>query len=101
MTAKPTDPADGTAFSGSTGTPSRRRVGLVLAGATILDHRRCRHVARGIASAKLVEHHRPPTGRRPPRRFPADGPAAGAGLRTLRAARLRLPRHHDHVDQWQ
>ena len=36
MTANPTDPAEGTAFSGSTGTPSRRRVGLVLAGATIL-----------------------------------------------------------------
>jgi uncharacterized protein DUF5666 len=36
MTANPTDPDEGTAFSGSTGTPSRRRVGLVLAGATIL-----------------------------------------------------------------
>ncbi|MFL5684511.1 MAG: DUF5666 domain-containing protein [Chloroflexota bacterium] len=36
MTANPTDPAEGTAFSGTTGTPSRRRVGLVLAGATIL-----------------------------------------------------------------
>ena len=36
MTANPTEPAEGTAFSGSTGTPSRRRVGLVLAGATIL-----------------------------------------------------------------
>ena len=36
MTANPTDPAEGTAFTGSTGTPSRRRVGLVLAGATIL-----------------------------------------------------------------
>jgi uncharacterized protein DUF5666 len=36
MTANPTDPAEGTAFSGSIGTPSRRRVGLVLAGATIL-----------------------------------------------------------------
>ena len=36
MTANPTDPAEGTAFSGSTGTPSRRRVGLVLAGASVL-----------------------------------------------------------------
>jgi hypothetical protein len=36
MTANPTDPAEGTAFSGQTGRPSRRRVGLVLAGATIL-----------------------------------------------------------------
>lgn len=36
MTANPTDPAEGTAFSGSTGTPSRRRIGLILAGATIL-----------------------------------------------------------------
>ena len=36
MTANPTDPAEGAAFSGSTGTPSRRRVGLVLGGAMIL-----------------------------------------------------------------
>jgi len=36
MTSNPTDPAEGTVYSGSTGTPSRRRVGLVLAGATIL-----------------------------------------------------------------
>ena len=36
MTANPTDPDGGAAFSGSTGTPSRRRVGLVLGGATIL-----------------------------------------------------------------
>ena len=36
MTANPTDPAEGAAFSGSTGKPSRRRAGLVLAGATIL-----------------------------------------------------------------
>lgn len=36
MTANPTDPVEGTAFSGTTGTPSGRRVGLVLGGATIL-----------------------------------------------------------------
>ncbi|HET8784043.1 MAG TPA: DUF5666 domain-containing protein [Candidatus Limnocylindrales bacterium] len=36
MTVDPTGPVEGAAFSGSTGTPSRRRVGLVLAGATIL-----------------------------------------------------------------
>ena len=36
MTANPTDPAEGAAFSGSTGTPSRKRVGLVLGGAAIL-----------------------------------------------------------------
>jgi uncharacterized protein DUF5666 len=36
MTANPTDPAEGTAFSGSTGTPSRRRIGLVIGGATLL-----------------------------------------------------------------
>jgi len=36
MTANPSDPAEGTAFSGTTGAPSRRRVGLVLGGAAIL-----------------------------------------------------------------
>jgi hypothetical protein len=36
MTANPTHPAEGQAFSGSTGTPSRRRIGLVVAGAAIL-----------------------------------------------------------------
>jgi Domain of unknown function (DUF5666) len=39
MTANPTDPAEGAAFSGRpdfVGTPSRRRAGLVLAGAAIL-----------------------------------------------------------------
>ena len=36
MTANPSDPADGAASSGSTGRPSRRRVGLVLGGAAIL-----------------------------------------------------------------
>lgn len=36
MTANPSDPVDGTAFSGSTGAPSRRRIGLVLGGAATL-----------------------------------------------------------------
>jgi hypothetical protein len=36
MTANATDPADTAAFSGSTGAPSRRRVGLVLGGAVLL-----------------------------------------------------------------
>ena len=39
MTANPTDPAEGAAFSGRpdpVGTPSRRRVGLVLGGAAVL-----------------------------------------------------------------
>ena len=36
MTANPTDPVEGTEFSGSTGAPSRRRVGLVLGGAAVL-----------------------------------------------------------------
>ena len=36
MTANPTDPVEGTAFRGTTGEPSRRRIGLVLGGAVIL-----------------------------------------------------------------
>jgi hypothetical protein len=36
MTANPTDPVDGTAFSGTTGAPSRRRIGLVVGGAAVL-----------------------------------------------------------------
>lgn len=36
MTADTTDPGDGVSFDGSTGAPSRRRIGLVLAGAAIL-----------------------------------------------------------------
>jgi hypothetical protein len=36
MTANPTDPVEGTAFSGTTGAPSRRRIGLVLGGAALL-----------------------------------------------------------------
>ena len=36
MTANPTDPAEGAVFSGSTGAPSRRRIGLVLGGAAVL-----------------------------------------------------------------
>lgn len=36
MTANHTDPVEGTAFSGTTGAPSRWRIGLVLGGAAIL-----------------------------------------------------------------
>lgn len=36
MTAIPTEPGDGASFDGSTGRPSRGRIGLVLLGATIL-----------------------------------------------------------------
>jgi Domain of unknown function (DUF5666) len=36
MTANPTDPGHGAAFSGATGGPSRRRIGLVLGGAAVL-----------------------------------------------------------------
>jgi hypothetical protein len=36
MTANPTDPANGTAFSGTTGAPSRLRIGLVIGGAAVL-----------------------------------------------------------------
>ena len=36
MTANPTDPGKETAFSGTTGEPSRRRIGLVLGGAAML-----------------------------------------------------------------
>jgi hypothetical protein len=36
MTGNPTDPVDGTAFSETTGAPSRRRIGLVLGGAAVL-----------------------------------------------------------------
>jgi hypothetical protein len=36
MTANPKDPVEGTVFSGTTGAPSRRRIGLVLGAAAIL-----------------------------------------------------------------
>jgi hypothetical protein len=36
MTANPTDPGHGAAFSGATGAPSRGRIGLVLGGAALL-----------------------------------------------------------------
>ena len=36
MTANTTDPGEGVSFDGATGRPSRRRIGLVLAGAAIL-----------------------------------------------------------------
>ena len=36
MTANPSDPVEGTAFRGTTGAPSRRRIGLVLGGAAAL-----------------------------------------------------------------
>ena len=36
MTANPTDPVEGTPSSGTTGAPSKRRIGLVLGGAAVL-----------------------------------------------------------------
>lgn len=69
MTVNSTDPVEGAAFGGSTGAPSRRRIGLVLGGAAVLM------VAAAATSLAATDASRAPTAGTP--LTVAGAPAAG------------------------